>query len=405
MTPNAPSFTPIQPWLIALLAAIVASTPLAIDMYLPAMPALAQDLNASIGGVQQSLSIYLGAYALGMLLFGPLADALGRRPLALFGLAGFSLAGLALAFCQSLESLLALRALQAFCGSAATVVVPGIIRHLYREHTAKGMSYLSMIMMLAPMLAPSIGSGLLLLGHWPLIFFTLGGFGLLVLLLSWKYLPEISSERRSPSLGLFFDSYQLVLGHPGARPLIVSLMFSSFAFFCYVTGIAFVYIQFYGASEQLFGLLFGVNVVFLMAGNFINTRLVTHLGSLRMLRLALVSALIWALALVLVNWLQLSIGWTVVTIGPLMASLVLVSTNTDALIIMNFTKNSGTASAVNGTLRFGCGAFAGPLLASFYSGTPMPFVLLMLAGVLGVLVCQLWFYLKGAKLEGDAAGD
>src|SRR6187402_1897765 len=129
--------------LIILLAATIAITPLAIDMYLPAMPVIAQDLQAHIGTVQQSLSIFLAAYGAGMLLFGPLADKFGRRPLALFGISGFATASFLLVWANSIEWFLSMRALQAFCGAAATVVVPGIIRHLYQEHTAKGMSYMS----------------------------------------------------------------------------------------------------------------------------------------------------------------------------------------------------------------------------------------------------------------------
>ncbi len=139
-----------SPGLIVLLAATVAITPFAIDTYLPAIPAIAHDLHAHIGTVQQSLSIFLAAYGAGMLVFGPLADKLGRRPLAIFGVAGFAIASLFLAWENSIHIFLIGRALQAFCGAAATVVVPGIIRLLYKEHTAKGMSYMSLIMMLAP---------------------------------------------------------------------------------------------------------------------------------------------------------------------------------------------------------------------------------------------------------------
>ena len=142
-------------WLLMLLAAVVATTPLAIDMYLPAMPMMAVQLDTNIGLVQQSLSIFLAAYGTGMLVFGPLADMLGRRPLAVLGLTGFILASVALSQVESIEWFLGWRAVQALAGAAASVVVPGIIRHLYQQHTAKGMSYVSMIMMLAPLVAPA----------------------------------------------------------------------------------------------------------------------------------------------------------------------------------------------------------------------------------------------------------
>lgn len=390
-----------HPFLIVLLAAVIATTPLAVDMYLPAMPDIAHDLHAHIGSVQQSLSIFLAAYGAGMLLFGPLADSLGRRPLAIFGLTGFTLSSIALAFVDDINHFLILRALQAFCGSAATVVVPGLVRHLYQEHTAKGMSYLSMIMMLAPLLAPSIGSVILWVSDWRSIFVVLAIYGGIIFALVLKWLPEISrpTDDQPRATSNFFSGYKIVFSNSLARPLILSMMFGSFSFFCFITAVSFVYINYFGVSEQTFSVLFGVNVICLIFANFINSRFVTRLGSLHMLRAGLSLALISALLLCIFNYLGLNIWFSVFSIAPLMAGLTLISTNTDALILMKFPHNSGTATAVTGTLRFGSGAFAGPLLAYFYTGTAMPFSLLMLSGVLGVIACQLWFAYNDKKMR------
>lgn len=384
-----------HPFLIILLAAVIAITPLAVDMYLPAMPDIALSLGTHIGNVQQSLSIFLAAYASGMLLFGPLADKWGRRPLAIFGLSGFTLSSIGLIFANNIELFLTLRTTQAFCGAAATVVVPGIVRHLYQEHTAKGMSYLSMIMMLAPLLAPSIGSGILWFSEWRSIFIVLAIYGVLIFALVWKWLPEISppiNSNVSQKTANFFSGYKIVFSNPQARPMIASMMFGSFAFFCFITAVSFLYINYFGVSEQVFSLLFGVNVLCLMLANFINSRLVTRYGPLRMLRSGLTIGIISAIILCVVNYLELSIAYTVIAIAGLMGSLTLMGTNADAILLMKFPYNSGTTTAVSGTLRFGSGAFAGPLLAFFYTGTAMPFSLLMLTGVTGVLICQIWYW-------------
>ena len=377
-------------WLIILLASMIAITPLAIDMYLPAMPAIAQELHSTITAVQKSLSVYLAAYALGMLLFGPLADALGRRPLALFGLSGFAMASLGLSQVDSIDSFLVCRAAQALCGAASSVVVPGIIRYLYREHTAKGMSYMSMIMMLAPLLAPSIGSGIMWFSSWRYIFVVQAVYAALIAFFAWRYLPEIKAASASRKIA-FFNGYRIVLSRRAAQPLILTIVFSAFAFFCFLTAIPFVYIKYFGVSEQFFGVLFGMNVLVLMLANWLNSRLVTRLGSPTMLRIGLASALISASLLCGFNYFNMGLWYTVAAIAPLMASLSLVTTNTDALIVMQFPDNSGTASAVVGTLRFGSGALAGPLLAMLYTGTALPFALLMLGGVAGILICQLWY--------------
>jgi len=380
---------PVSPWLIILLAATVAITPFAVDMYLPAMPVIAQDLQTHIGIVQQSLSVFLAAYGAGMLLFGPLADKWGRRPLALFGVSGFAVTSLFLAWSSNIEYFLIFRALQAFCGAAATVIVPGIIRHLYQEHTAKGMSYMSLIMMLAPLLAPSIGSGILYISEWPVIFAVIFGYAALLLFFIWKYLPEPITTHALDSIS-FFSGYKTVFSLAEVRPLIATIVFSSFSFFCYLTAIPFVYINYFGASEQLFGLLFAVNIFLLMFSNFINSRYVTRYGSPYMVRMALMAASVFAVLLCTVNILHLGIAFTVMTLAPLMGCLTMISTNTDAMIVLKFPHHSGTASAVTGTLRYGCGALAGPALALAYDGTAVPFSVLMLAGVIGIGVCQFW---------------
>jgi DHA1 family bicyclomycin/chloramphenicol resistance-like MFS transporter len=386
--------------LLLLLASIVAITPLAIDMYLPAMPVMVSELSTDVGVIQQSLSVYLAAYAVGMLLFGPLADAIGRRPLALFGLLFFSLTSFALAFCQDAQWLLVLRGVQAFAGSAATVVVPGIIRALYQENTAKGMSYVSMIMMMAPLIAPAIGSAVLWVGHWQDIFLVLALYASLILLLTWRYLPDPVPRIKGRKLE-FLAGYRFVFSHAAALPQIATSMFASFAFFCFLTAVSFVYIEFYGVNEQLFSLLFALNVGMLMLANFCNSRLVSRCGPQRMLNRGLALALLSASALCVANWLDFGLLFTVLSIAPLMASLGLIATNADSMILMRFPQHSGTATAVIGTLRFGSGAIAGPLLALSYTGTALPFSILMLSGVLAIAGSQ-WLGRRQIKPIADS---
>jgi len=377
--------------LIALLAAVVAVTPLAIDMYLPAMPQITEQLATTPGLVQQSLSIFLAFYALGMLLFGPLADMIGRRKLAIGGLSGFALVSLLLSFAPTIEWFLAGRAAQAFVGSAATVVIPGLIRALYQENTAKGMSYVSMMMMLAPLLAPAIGSLLLLWSEWPLIFVVLAVYALIIGVLCLRYLPEVQIPRPADSPApAFFSSYRLVLSNRLAQPLIAISMFASFSFFCFLTAVPFVYIEHFGVDAQLFSLLFGFNVCALIIANFSNSKLVTRFGSEQMLHFAFICGLIFASALVIITLVDGPLWLTALAIAPLMASLSVCATNADALILMRFPHHSGTATAVIGTLRFGAGAIAGPLLALGSHASIVPFAALMFSGVIAISLCQAW---------------
>jgi DHA1 family bicyclomycin/chloramphenicol resistance-like MFS transporter len=400
--------------LLPLLASILAISPLAVDMYLPAMPTLAEHLNTPITMVQNSLSVYLLGYALGLILFGPMADKYPRRVLVILGISGFCLASILLTIVINIEQFLTVRFFQAFISSAATVVVPGAVREYYGKDTAKGLSYVSMIMMLAPMIAPSIGSLLLLAHSWQLIFYFLTAYSLLVLILVIKYLPnrlaeatlkdqiKASSTESKPNIAKtklsFIQRYKTVLSNRQARLDIISSMMIALAFFSYITAIPFVYLTVFSVSEYSFSILFALNVLALMAAHFTNTRLVIRKGSRLMLRFGLSIAFVSAITLVLVNIMALPLAFTVVAIFPLMAGISMVAVNTDALILTKFPEHSGTVTAVIGTLRWGIGALAGPILALFYDGSAIPFSLLMFISVLVVFCCQLMVWFSDKKL-------
>jgi DHA1 family bicyclomycin/chloramphenicol resistance-like MFS transporter len=386
--------------LLPLLASIMALSPLAIDMYLPAMPILAEHLATEMPMVQNSLSIYLLGYALGLILFGPMADQHSRRKMVIFGISGFLVTSLLLPFALNIEQFLSLRFMQAFISSAATVVIPGTIREYYKKDTAKGLSYVSMIMMVAPMIAPSIGSILLVAHSWQLIFYVLAFYSIVILVLSVKYLPDaIKPTATNTNAGKenveqvkkinFLERYKIVFSNNEARLDIISSMMISLAFFSYITAIPFVYLTVYKVSELSFSVLFGINVAGLMTAHFINARLVSRKGSRKMLRYGLAISLISSASLVIVNFLSMSVVFTVLSILPLMGSISMVAVNSDALVFTKFPEQSGTATAVIGTLRFGVGALAGPILAYFYDGSALPFAGLMFSSVLLVLLCQL----------------
>lgn len=375
--------------LLPLFASIVAITPLAIDMYLPAMLIMSQDLNTPISNIQMSLSVYLAGYALGMLFFGPLADQFGRRKLAVIGLSGFCISSLVLAFTRQIEVFFVFRAIQAFTGAAATVVVPGVIRYIYQKDTAKGMSYVSMIMMIAPLIAPTIGSVLMGYWHWSSIFIVLAFYSLIILLLVAKFFIEIpifKSDKKG--IRLFLDSYSAVFSNKKARLDITTSVLASFAFFCFLTSAPFLYLDYFQVSESRFGFLFAFNVLALMLGNFLNTRLVPKMGSRKMLHIGLLLGVVSSSLLFSTSILDSGLYYTVTALAPLMMSLGIMASNSDALVLLRFEEKSGTATAVIGTLRFGVGALAGPLLTLFWVRNTLPFSSLMLGAVILIVLCQ-----------------
>lgn len=376
---------------LPLFAAIFAITPLAIDMYLPALTRIAGEFDAPIALVQNSLSIYLAGYAFGMFLFGPLADRFGRRPLLFAGLVGFILFSIGLSIVDSIEAFITLRFLQALSGGAATVVIPGAIRHLFGKDTAKGLSYVSMIMMIAPMIAPAMGSYILQFGDWRTIFISLAGYAGIIWLLAITSFPRLGSDRATNLSELsFVASYRTVIANKRVQPLLAITMLSSLVFFTYITSVSFLLMTVFGFDEKQFAWAFGLNVVAMIVASFINTRLVSKLGSRKMLRGAAFLALSFAGILLSLIVADLAPVYIIASLIPVIASLMVISANADALILRQFDQQTGTATAVIGSLRFGSGAVAGPLLALIYNDSAMPIALLIVFTLLLLNSCLLF---------------
>lgn len=375
---------------LPLMAAIAALPPLAVDMYLPAIPQIAADFGTEISTVQNSLSIFLVGFGLGMLIFGPFSDRFGRRPLALFGLTGFAVASLFLTLSTSGTAFLAFRLLQGFLGSAATVVIPAMIRDSYGKDTAKGMSAVTMIMLIAPLLAPLLGSLMLTFSPWEGIFAALTVYPVVLFALTWWKLPETrpvdtADEPRRTILG----NYKIILGNRSIWLDLVSFMLTALAFFTYLTSVSFVYISWYGVSETLFGILFAGSAAALILANFINVRVVSRFGPRRLMHIGLGCGTVFTLLLLVVMTREMSLWWAVGSFICIVGCLGISAVNADALILIEFPQQASSASAVTGTLRFGCGALAGPILAWTYDGTPVKVAILLVCALGGASLLQL----------------
>ncbi|ART79346.1 Bcr/CflA family multidrug efflux MFS transporter [Oceanisphaera avium] len=368
--------------LIILLGAVSALTPLAIDMYLPAMPAIAESLASNSHRVQATLAAYTGGFALGQLLFGPLSDAKGRRPVLLGGMTVFALVAMLCAMTNSVESLTWLRCAQGFAGAASAVVIQALVRDLFnREDFARTMSYITLVMTLAPLIAPMLGGHLAHWFGWRSIFWALSGFTLLVALACSIRLPETLPQlRRQPlHLGSILRSYLRLLTSSVALGYMLCGALSFAGMFAFLTAASFIYIDIYGIAAPQVGYLFGLNVISLMAFTIFNGRWVHRLGSRTMLRLAL--------GLQLLAGLLLPIGplmgwglWSVV--APIMLYVGVISTigsNSMASLLSNLPNLAGTASSMAGTLRFGSAALVAAFVATLPDNSPLYMLFTMTA--------------------------
>ncbi|MGY2573775.1 Bcr/CflA family multidrug efflux MFS transporter [Vibrio sp. C8] len=364
------------------LGAIGALTPLAIDMYLPAMPAIAKDLGVSAGAVQITLTAYTAGFAIGQLLHGPLADSYGRRPVMLVGIALFAIASIVSATTNGIDALTYVRTAQGFAGAAAAVVIQAVVRDMYdREDFARAMSFVTLVITLAPLAAPMIGGHLAVWFGWRSIFWVLASFALVVIaMVLWKIPETLSAENRQP---LHFRStirnYVQLCRAGFAMGLIFSGAFSFAGMFAFLTAGSFVYIDLYGVSPSEFGYLFGLNIVAMIAMTSLNGRFVKKVGSHAMLRFGLFIQLMAGFGLFLSWLMDWGLWGTVPFVVMFVGTISTIGSNSMALLLSRYPRMAGTASSLAGTLRFGTGSVIGAIVAAMPSGVAWPMILVMSA--------------------------
>lgn len=388
--------------LIILLGSVSALTPLAIDMYLPAMPAIAETLATNSHRVQGTLAIYTAGFAIGQLLFGPLSDAKGRRPVLLGGMLIFAIAAMLCAMATSVESLTWLRGAQGFAGAASAVVVQALVRDLFnREDFARTMAYITLVMTLAPLIAPMLGGHLAHWFGWRSIFWVLTGFTVIIALFCSLRLPEtLPLERRQPlHLSSILRSYLRLLTSPVALGFMLCGAFSFAGMFAFLTGASFVYIELYDVSPQHVGYLFGLNVISLMLFTTLNGKWVRRLSSRTMLRLALGLQLLAGILMPIGPLLGWGL-WSVV--APIMLYVGVISTigsNSMASLLSTLPNLAGTASSMAGTLRFGAAALVGAFVALLPDSSPLYMLLTM--SVCSLLAALAYLFLCNKKIKAE----
>ena len=240
--------------LIVILGAISALTPIAIDMYLPAMPSIAKEFGVSGGDIQITLTAYMAGFAIGQLLHGPLADSFGRKPVLLIGTLCFALASICSAMAPSIDLLIWTRIAQGFAGAAAAVVIQAIVRDMFeKEEFARTMSFIMLVMTLAPLVAPLAGGYMALWFGWRSIFWLIALIALLVIIaISFKIPETLQPEKRQPfRVRSVLYNYRSLAGSTDAMLLIVMGALSFSGMFAFLTAGPFFYVDFILSSFPL----------------------------------------------------------------------------------------------------------------------------------------------------------
>ncbi|WP_018908455.1 multidrug effflux MFS transporter [Salinispora arenicola] len=365
--------------LLLLLGAITAIGPLSLDMYLPALPTMAHDLDASQAQIQLSLTTCLVGLALGQFVTGPLSDRWGRRRPVLIGLGAYAVLALACAAAPSAPVFTALRFAQGFAGGMGAVVTRAVVRDLYSGRAAaKYFSRLTLVFGLAPIAAPTAGSLVLRFGSWRALFVLLAVVGALLTAIVAARLPEtLPAHRRSNgglsgtvrSLRTLFTD-RVYLGYTLTQGLAFAGLFA------YISGSSFVFQDVFDLSASAFGLLFGLNALAFVVVGQANARLLDRfpprtllVGTLGVSAVAAVGVLAGAV----VTSQLIVMGTLLVFIG----SLGMVMPNGTALALDRHAHHAGTAAALMGALQSVIGALAAPLVGLGGEGSAVP-----MAGVL-----------------------
>ncbi len=379
-TPAAADQPKAKPSFIALLIAVSAVSPLGINMYLPSMPGMARALGVDFTTIQLTLSLYLGAMAVGQLVIGPLSDRLGRRPVLLTGLLVFVVGSVICLSAQSIGVLIFGRIVQAIGGCAGITLSRAIVRDLYgRNQVASMIAYVTMGMAVAPMIAPTIGGVLETFFGWRASFAFLIGFGGLALVFAYWRLRETNHSRASGEsarellrgYGSLFRSRQF-----WGYTLVTS--FVSAMFFAFLAGAPYVMIELLGRSPAEYGFYFAMVPTGYILGNFATGRIAGRMGPNRMILagtfLSLVSIAAMA-ALIASGFLS-----PVALFGPMLFigvanGLVLPSGIAGAVSVRS--DLAGAAAGLSGSFQIGFGALVAPIVGATLSSTVWPLIAIM----------------------------
>ncbi len=370
-----------------ILGAMTAILPMAVDMYLPALPALAQSLEVDPSRVQLTLSTFFVGVAGGQLLHGPLSDRYGRRPLMLTGLTLYVLASAGCAVASSVEMLMALRFVQALGACAGMVISLAVIRDSFPpEDGARMISRMMLVLGLAPILAPLVGGQLLGWFGWRSIFWFLTLYGVACFVAVTIFLPETRpAHTKGPtSIRTWVQGFAGVLAHRRFVGFALTRGLATAGMFSYIAGSPFVFIVLFGVPPEHFGWLFGLNAIGLIAATQLNVHLLKFRSSEQLAGISVRVSAVAGLLLVAAALLPHSLGWAAFAalLVPLffcVATNGLINPNVTSLGMAPFGDRAGTASALLGSISFMVAGIASAVVSSFPARSALPMALTIAA--------------------------
>ena len=352
-----------------LLGGLAMFGPFSIDTIFPAFPQMAAQLGADKIAMQQTISVYLLAYALMSIVHGPLSDAVGRRRVILAGLTVFTLASAGCALSTDLKSLLLFRALQGLSAGVGLIVGRAAIRDLYQGDDAQRlMSQVSMIFGIAPAIAPIVGGWILGWGDWPVIFWFLAGFSVLLLSSTALWLPETHPREARVALAprRMLRDYVYIFLNPRFQRLAAASSLTFAGLFLYIASAPAFVLELLHLNERQFGWLFIPTIGGMTLGAFVSGRAAGKVNGIRQVGIGFACGGLAALGNVAYNaWTShMSLPWAVLPIAVAAFGVALIFPIVTLAILDMYPRQRGAASSLQ--------AFTGLILNALVAGVLSP---------------------------------
>ena len=369
-------------WLfIVILSLLMATTSLSTDIYLPAMPEMAKELQ---GNAELTITGFLIGFALAQLFWGPISDKFGRKIPLYIGVVLFTIGSVGCAFASSMPELVAWRVFQAFGACVGPMLSRAMIRDLFERSKAAAMlSTLAIVMAAAPIVGPLVGGQLVVLSSWRAIFALLVLIGI-IMFISVMFLPETHDEsrRNKGPISKNFKNYAVLLKNWGFMKYTLCVTFFYIAAYAFIAGSPHVYIDLFGVAPEHFGYLFGLNIIGIAIMSAFNRRLVNVMKLENLLRYAT-----WfAVAAVIITIGLMALGFTslpllVIGVFAFFSMNGVVAAVTNAIALDKAGNMAGAAAALLGALQYGSGIVSTLLLAVLPSGSAWPMM-----GIIAVFI-------------------
>lgn len=352
-------------WII-LLASLTALGPLSIDMYLPAFPVMAADLNTSIKHISNSLPAFFAGLVIGQLIYGPISDAIGRKKPLYIGLMVFIVASFLCAFVKNDNILILLRFFQALGGSVGVVMARAAIRDkLDIQQASQALASMMIVMGIAPIIAPVIGSYILMISFWQMIFILLGIIGCINLFFIHFYFQDTLPDRLRQTIRFShaIENYKLILQDKNFSYACLICFLSGTAMFTYINAASAIFMDYFKLSEKHFSYFFALNSLGIILVSYTGKSLSHYLTVLQKLLLGIICQVCGAGLLTLSQILQFNhMSISVIGLFLVVSAVGLTTPNATAIAMSNQAMRAGAASAVIGACHFSGGIISGFIL-------------------------------------------